>query len=108
MKVWNGYGSEHSMNLVMIGNFKGVGDAASAKEAIDRLAEQVESDVETDRLVIDGRSDHFTDGMLDLLTQLKVYSVSSTEVEQFRGSQGSRVARDRSVDRFRETGELQR
>ncbi|HGF4754077.1 TPA: DUF6375 family protein, partial [Escherichia coli] len=22
MKIWNGYGSEHSMNLVLIGKFK--------------------------------------------------------------------------------------
>ena len=27
MKIWNGYGSEHSMNLVMIGRFKTVGEA---------------------------------------------------------------------------------
>jgi len=41
MKIWRGYGSEHSSNLVMIGRFKTVGDAEAAKRIIDRLAEQI-------------------------------------------------------------------
>ena len=53
MKIWYGYGSEHSMNLVMTGKFKDAGDAAKAKEVIDWLSEQVASDVEAD-LMVDG------------------------------------------------------
>ena len=41
MKIWYSYGSEHSMNLVMIGSFKQVADAEEAKRLIDELAEQV-------------------------------------------------------------------
>ena len=52
MKIWNGCGSEHSMNLVMIGRFKDAGDAASAKEVIDRLIEQVSADVDDGQMVI--------------------------------------------------------
>ena len=46
MKVWNGYGSEHSMNLVIVGHFKEVRDAEKAKELIDLLTEQVNAEPE--------------------------------------------------------------
>ena len=39
MKLWNAFGSEHSMNLVIIGRFNEVRDAELAKELIDRLVE---------------------------------------------------------------------
>ena len=29
MKIWDGYGSEHSMNLVMIGHFKNSDDTGA-------------------------------------------------------------------------------
>ena len=41
MKIWNAFGTEHSMNLVMIGRFKEVRNAEEAKRLIDRLTEQV-------------------------------------------------------------------
>jgi hypothetical protein len=41
MKIWKGYGSEHSMNLVMIGHFKEACDAREAKRLIDQLIERV-------------------------------------------------------------------
>src|SRR6266481_7179904 len=47
MKIWYGYGSEHSMRLVMIGHFREVTDAERAKEAIDRLTAQVSADVDS-------------------------------------------------------------
>ena len=37
MKVWNGWGSEHSMNLVMIGRFEEVDAAKKAKLIIDLI-----------------------------------------------------------------------
>ena len=37
MKLWAGFGSEHSMNLVMIGRFVDASDAAAAKRLIDDL-----------------------------------------------------------------------
>ena len=41
MKLWYGYGSEHSMNLVMIGRFKDAVAAAQAKRVIDALTTKV-------------------------------------------------------------------
>jgi hypothetical protein len=83
MKVWYGYGSEHSMNLVMIGRFEDAGDAAKAKQIIDLLTEQVNADVDADLLKVGERADRITDGMRDLLMRLNMYIIGPTEQEQF-------------------------
>lgn len=83
MKVWYGYGSEHSMNLVMIGQFKDAGDAAKAMQVIERITEQVNADVQAGTMEIGQNADHFTDGMLDLLGKLNVPIIGPAEVEQF-------------------------
>jgi Family of unknown function (DUF6375) len=47
MKIWNGYGSEHSMDLVLIGRFQTVTGAKAAEErmeALQALAEAAWSD----------------------------------------------------------------
>ena len=44
MKIWNGYGSEHSMNLVLIGKFKQAQDANKVKSDIEKLGEQADKD----------------------------------------------------------------
>ncbi|MHB9144880.1 MAG: DUF6375 family protein [Symbiobacteriia bacterium] len=83
MKIWCGYGSEHSMNLVMIGQFREERDAAAAKSILDRLSEQVNADVESHQMQIGKASDRFTDGMLDLLRDLNVNLLGPAELEQF-------------------------
>ena len=83
MKLWFGYGSEHSMNLVLIGQFQGAGEARAAKQAIDQLSEAVRADQEANRLEIGKHSDRFTDEALELLRQVKFYDVRPDELEQF-------------------------
>jgi hypothetical protein len=83
MKIWFGYGSEHSANLVMIGRFKDVNDAAKAKQAIDWLTEQVRSDEEANLIQIGEKSERYTPGMMELLTKLQLNSLGPAELEQF-------------------------
>jgi len=83
MKIWNGYGSEHSMNLVMIGRFRDAADAAKAKQIIDWLVEKVDADVKAGQLDVGEGSDRFTAGMLDLLGRVNVATIGPNEVEQF-------------------------
>lgn len=83
MKIWQGYGSEHSANLVMIGTFREVTEATTAKQIIEQLTEQVIADVDSDRLVIGEFTDRFTDAMLTLLNEVGVHSFSPSELEQF-------------------------
>jgi len=83
MKIWQGYGSEHSANLVMIGHFKDVGDAKKAKDAIDLLKDQVTTDERAGLMKIGEGSDRYTDSMLDLLGKVNVHSIGPAELEQF-------------------------
>lgn len=53
MKIWNSYGSEHSLNLVIIGSFKEEHEAEEFEKFIEKitnfLSENSEFDVEADR-----------------------------------------------------------
>ena len=81
MKIWKGYGSEHSMNLVMIGHFKEARHAEDVKELLDRLADQVRDDA--DRCQADTVPlNRFTDRMIELLEEANLYSLSPVELEQ--------------------------
>jgi hypothetical protein len=79
MKIWNSYGSEHSANLVMIGTFKDVPSAEKAKEIIDKISEFVQKSDE----VFDG-AQHYSSHALELLRTVNFYSVSPSELGQFR------------------------
>jgi hypothetical protein len=46
MKVWKGYGTEHSANLVIVGTFKTVNDATQASKIIMELTDIVRQDEE--------------------------------------------------------------
>ena len=83
MKIWTGYGTEHSMNLVMIGHFKEAEDAATALDVIERIREQVAVDEAAGRLELGTPLDRYTDGMRGLLTAAEFFSVGPSELEQF-------------------------
>jgi hypothetical protein len=83
MKVWPGYGSEHSMNLVMIGRFKEEDDAAKAKEIIDLIGDQFRADEKADLARVGDVAERYTDGMRKLLERLDFYSVEPNEFQQF-------------------------
>ncbi|MBB5352938.1 hypothetical protein HNR46_003187 [Haloferula luteola] len=76
MKIWNAYGSEHSMNLVMIGCFKDAGAAEAAKDAIEELQAYFSEH--------DPDGEIYTREVMDLLSRCKVSTVAATELEQFR------------------------
>jgi hypothetical protein len=82
MKIWNGYGSEHSMNLVMIGRFEKAADAVKTKQIIDQLTAQVNTDVKDGHLQVGDPTNRFTEGMLQLLTKINFHDVSPSELEQ--------------------------
>jgi hypothetical protein len=83
MKIWYGYGSEHSMNLVMIGHFKDHGAAEKAKELIDAFTENVNADLDDHLMVMGTPGNRFSDRMLALLTKVSVHIISPSEMEQF-------------------------
>lgn len=83
MKLWFGYSSEHSSNLVMIGRFKNVADATEAKEIIDQIAAQVRSDERAGLIQIGESTDRFPEDVRQLLERAKIYTIGPAELEQF-------------------------
>lgn len=83
MKVWNGYGSEHSMNLVMIGRFKEARDADKAKKLIDELIKQVNAERDFYRSDASPEKRRFSEEMLNLLMSSQLTSIGPMELEQF-------------------------
>lgn len=83
MKVWRGFGSEHSMNLVMIGKFKSIADAEKAERIIELITKQVQADMDSGAITIGSRSERYTDEMMALFRELNVYDLNAVEVEQF-------------------------
>ncbi|MDO4706508.1 MAG: DUF6375 family protein [Comamonadaceae bacterium] len=84
MKIWNGYGSEHSMNLVLIGKFKKIQDAQKVEDSINKLSEQVLRD-ESDSLIFDPdpKDMRFSEEMRSLLRSLSLYTLGPAELSQF-------------------------
>ena len=83
MKIWYGYGSEHSMNLVMIGRFKEETDALKAKEVLDRLTQKVNAEVEAGRITMGEPIDRYDHELFELLRDVGIYIIGTSELEQF-------------------------
>jgi len=83
MRIWYQYGSEHSANLVMIGQFEDATEATKAKEIIDELTKQVAEDEGKGALVFGSPSDKYGAAMLDLLGRLNIATIGPQELEQF-------------------------
>lgn len=80
MKIWKGYGSEHSMNLVMIGQFKTIEEAEDANELIQELKGGLHNKID---LSSGNRLTRFPDEIRDLLRRLNFYDLRTEELEQF-------------------------
>ncbi len=83
MKIWAGFGSEHSMNLVMIGRFVEASDAADAKRLIDDLTALVLEEQEAGQLLFGGAQDRFTDKVREFLQKNNFWIIAPGELEQF-------------------------
>ena len=82
MKIWNGYGSEHSMNLVLIGKFKRAQDAEKVEKNIGKLSAQASKD-DSHTIAFDGPADQrFSDEMLSLLGKLNLNTLGPADLGQ--------------------------
>jgi hypothetical protein len=82
MKVWYGFGSEHSSNLVMIGRFKEAREAEEVKKVIDRLIEQVSAEPDVYRWDAIPSDRRYSNPMYELLSASKIHNVGPAELEQ--------------------------
>jgi len=92
MKIWHGYGSEHSMNLVMIGHFKSSEDANKTQELIEQL-----SDGLRDKIDIGTSRERFSDEVSELLRKADCHILSPSELEHFLYEKHTRVEEDKII-----------
>jgi hypothetical protein len=83
MKIWTGYSSEHSMNLVLIGKFKQVKDAETIADVIKKLGEQATKDDAYAIAHAPPEDQRFSDGMMALIRQFQLYTLAPEELGQF-------------------------
>ncbi|MFD5901033.1 DUF6375 family protein [Streptomyces microflavus] len=83
MKAWYGYGTEHSMNLVMIGRFEDATAAEKTHKVIQALITALTEERDAGRLAVGKPSDRFSDEVLRLLVELEVHSLEPRELEHF-------------------------
>lgn len=81
MRVWHSYGSEHSMDLVLIGKFETIGDA---KTATDRMA-SLQSLAEAGWNEEDWRSqtERMPDAIIDELIKLELFEIRRIDLDHF-------------------------
>jgi Family of unknown function (DUF6375) len=92
MKIWNSYGSEHSMNLVMIGQFKTADDAEMTKKSIDMFTKELGDEIEI------GRSrNRYGEKIMNLLDRANCRILSPSDLEQFLYDVDSRVDQDKII-----------
>lgn len=93
MKMWKGYGSEHSMNLVMIGYFKEAKDAEGTKELIEKLTKIVTLDEENHN-ASNGR---YSEQMMEFFKATNLYILRQEELEQFVYDVNTEVKDDKVI-----------
>ena len=92
MKIWYGHGSEHSMNLVMIGKFKTAKEAENAFDVLTQLQHGLEEHVD-----LDSPRERYSDATRDLLTRLKCHNLGPNELEQFLYHHEARLEDDQVI-----------
>lgn len=78
MKIWDGYGSEHSMNLVMIGHFKTEDEANKTQEIIDKLSIELSGKID-----IGTNRESYTSEVMNILKEVGCFILGPGELEHF-------------------------
>ncbi|SNT62827.1 hypothetical protein SAMN05216276_10945 [Streptosporangium subroseum] len=89
MKIWHSYGSEHSMDLVLIGKFETVSGAEAAIERMEALKALAEAEWSDDDWRLPEK--RMPDALVDELMKLKLYELGRSDVDIY--------AFDHSVER---------
>ena len=83
MKIWYGYGSDHSAKLVMIGEFKTEEDAARIYELINTLLQHASSDAAEEVIDHWTKNERFSEDTEKRLRELQLYYVSPSDIADF-------------------------
>mgnify|MGYP001561550487 CR=1 FL=1 len=66
MKIWHGFGSEHSANLVIIGEFRSAADAQQALNLLNEAADVARQEESSGSLEAGSVRTDFSDAIMDL------------------------------------------
>ncbi|KAA1425009.1 hypothetical protein FE697_003705 [Mumia zhuanghuii] len=83
MKIWNGFGTEHSMNLAMVGHFKTEVDARHALYVIDRMKEAMAAEEKGGRFSLGNHNREFSGELLKVMDEVNMHSFGYNDLEQF-------------------------
>lgn len=85
MKVWIGYGTEHSANLVIVGTFKTAKDAAEAMEIIVGLSSLVLNGIRDGKLSeFDGlENGNFSSEQMEFFDKVKAHNFLLEDMNSF-------------------------
>lgn len=83
MKIWYGYGSDHSANLVMIGEFQTEQDAERVYELINTISENASSDSAAGVVDNWAQNEQFSEETEKRLRDLQLYYVSPSDIADF-------------------------
>ena len=81
MKVWVGFGSEHSANLRMIGHFETPERAESAKRQLEELCDLVVEHYDYDRFHENPMAWYLNEKLVENLQALGLYNFSPEDLE---------------------------
>lgn len=82
MKVWFGYGSEHSMDLMIIGRFEEVSQATAAVDRMNQLKALAEREWPEDTSW-QGAEERLTGTLTQTLWDLNIYDMGRSDVDIF-------------------------
>lgn len=92
MKIWHGYGTEHSMNLVMIGHFKNNEDAKDTEKLIKELSNELPNMID-----VDTHKNKYDQEVFELLRKKNCYTLSPADLVQFLYDVSSEVEDDKII-----------
>lgn len=81
MKIWNGYGSEHSANLVIIGKFASASDAQNNLGFLNEVIEVAQRDYDSGELQNSIQKNEISEGIMELYRRTQLL-LGSTDAEQ--------------------------
>lgn len=85
MKIWFGFGSEHSANIRMIGHFTTAEDAAIAKQQLEELCELIVKDYDHNRFEENPMDFYRDDKLRERLESLRLYHLSPHDLAGLAG-----------------------
>ncbi|MFD8373644.1 DUF6375 family protein [Streptomyces sp. NPDC059688] len=79
MRIWHSYGSEHSMDLVLVGTFETVSGAEAAMERMEALKTLAEAEWSDDDWL--RADDRMSRALADELGKLRLYDMGRSDVD---------------------------